>query len=70
MGYIHYRQLGATPAGIAFVLPSLLMVVALEWACTPCGGLSWVKAVFYGVGAAVIGNIAMSAKKLIETSVG
>jgi chromate transporter len=70
MGYVHYRLLGATLAGIAFVFPSFLMVVALGWAYTRFGGLSWMQAVFYGVGAAVIGIIAMSAKKLTQKSVG
>src|SRR5438045_6936562 len=32
LGYVHYRILGATLVGIAFVLPSFLMVVALGWA--------------------------------------
>ena len=70
MGYVHYRILGATLAGIAFVLPSFLMVVALGWAYVRYGGLSWMQAVFYGVGAAVIGIIAMSAKKLTQKSIG
>src|SRR5690349_7435467 len=70
MGYVHYRILGATLAGIAFVIPSFLMVVALGWAYVRYGGLSWMQAVFYGVGAAVIGIIAMSAKKLTEKSIG
>ena len=70
MGYVHYRIVGATVAGIAFVLPSFLMVVALGWAYTRFGGLSWMQAVFYGVGAAVIGIIAMSAKKLTQKSIG
>ncbi|MDB5775102.1 MAG: chrA2 [Herbaspirillum sp.] len=70
MGYVHYRLLGATLAGIAFVIPSFLMVVALGWAYLRFGGLSWMQAVFYGVGAAVIGIIAMSAKKLTQKSVG
>ncbi|MES2153188.1 MAG: chromate transporter [Pseudomonadota bacterium] len=70
LGYVHYRIRGATLAGLAFVLPSFLMVVALGWAYTRFGGLSWMQAVFYGVGAAVIGIIAMSAKKLTEKSVG
>lgn len=69
MGYVHYRIRGATLAGIAFVLPSFLMVVALGWAYIRFGGLSWMQAVFYGVGAAVIGIIAMSAKKLTEKSI-
>jgi chromate transporter len=70
MGYVHYRLLGATLAGFAFVIPSFLMVVALGWAYVRFGGISWMQAVFYGVGAAVIGIIAMSAKKLTEKSVG
>jgi chromate transporter len=70
LGYVHYRIVGATLAGLAFVIPSFLMVVALGWAYVRFGGLSWMQAVFYGVGAAVIGIIAMSAKKLTEKSVG
>ncbi|HJV82203.1 chromate transporter [Noviherbaspirillum sp.] len=70
LGFVHYRVLGATLAGLAFVLPSFLMVVALGWAYARFGGLSWMQAVFYGVGAAVIGIIAMSAKKLTQKSIG
>ena len=70
MGYVHYRILGATLAGVAFVIPSFLMVVALGWAYIRFGGLAWMQAVFYGVGAAVIGIIAISARKLTIKSVG
>lgn len=70
LGYVHYRIVGATVAGIAFVLPSFLMVVALGWAYAHFGGLSWMQAVFYGVGAAVVGIIAMSAYKLTRKTVG
>ena len=70
LGYVHYRVIGATVAGIAFVLPSFLMVVALGWAYAQYGGLSWMQAVFYGVGAAVVGIIAMSAYKLTRKTVG
>jgi chromate transporter len=70
LGYVHYRLLGATLAGIAFVLPSFLMVVALGWAYAHFGGLSWMQAVFYGVGAAVVGIIATSAYKLTTKTLG
>lgn len=70
MGYVHYRILGATLAGLAFVLPSFLMVVALGWAYVRYGGLSWMQAVFYGVGAGVIAIIGISARKLTIKSVG
>jgi chromate transporter len=70
LGYVHYRVLGATLVGIAFVIPSFLIVILLGWAYVRFGGLPWMQAVFYGVGAAVIGIIVMSAKKLTEKSVG
>lgn len=70
LGFVHYRVLGATLAGIAFVLPSFFMVLALGWAYVRFGGLPWMQSVFYGVGAAVIGIIFMSARKLTEKSVG
>ena len=70
LGYVHYRLLGATVVGLAFVLPSFLIVLVLGWAYVHFGGLSWMQAVFYGVGSAVVGIIVMSAKKLTEKSVG
>jgi chromate transporter len=70
LGYVHYRVLGATLVGIAFVIPSFIIVIALGWAYVRFGGLPWMQAVFYGVGAAVIGIIVMSAKKLTEKSIG
>src|SRR5580765_4240703 len=70
LGYVHYRILGATLVGIAFVVPSFVMVVALGAAYVAYGGLTWMQAVFYGVGAAVIGIIAISAYKLTTKSIG
>jgi chromate transporter len=70
LGYVHYGLLGATMAGIAFVLPSFLMVVGIGWAYIGYGGLPWMQAVFYGVGAAVIGIIAISSYKLTKKTVG
>jgi chromate transporter len=70
IGYIHGGLLGAAAVGIAFVLPSLVMVLLLGWAYTAFGGLAWVQAVFYGVGAAVIGLIANSAYGLLRRTVG
>ena len=70
LGYVRYRVLGATLVGLAFVLPSFLMVVAIGAAYTAYGGIAWMQAVFYGVGAAVIGIIAMSAYKLTTKNIG
>ncbi|MBA3346839.1 MAG: chromate efflux transporter, partial [Gemmatimonadales bacterium] len=70
LGFVHYRITGATAAGIAFVLPSFLMVIGLGWAYLRYGGLPWMQAVFYAVGAAVIGIIGHSAYKLTQKSIG
>ena len=70
LGYVHYRIFGGTIVGIAFVMPSFLMVLAIGWAYVRYGGLSWMQAVFYGVGAAVIGIIAISAYKLTAKNIG
>src|SRR3954454_19846645 len=32
LGYVHYRIAGATAVGVAFVVPSFIMVVMLGWA--------------------------------------
>ncbi len=70
LGYVQYRILGATLVGLAFVWPSFIMVVALGWLYTLYGGLTWMQAVFYGVGASVIGIIAHSAYKLTTKTIG
>ena len=70
LGYIHSRMLGATAVGIAFILPSFLMVLALSAAYVRFGGLSWMQGMFYGIGAAVIGIITRSAFKLTKLTLG
>lgn len=70
LGFVHYRVAGATLAGIAFVLPSFIMVVLLGILYQLYGGLPWMQAVFYGVGAAVTGIIAVSSYKLTVKSIG
>ncbi|MHA4847689.1 chromate transporter [Flavitalea antarctica] len=70
LGFVHYRIAGATLCGLAFVLPSFFMVVGLGIVYKLFGGLSWMQAVFYGVGAAVIGIIVLSSYKLTIKSIG
>lgn len=70
LGYVHFSVMGATLVGVAFVLPSFLMVLLLGWFYVEFGGISWMQAVFYGVGAAVIGIISISAYKLTQKTIG
>lgn len=70
IGYIHYRVIGATLIGLAFVLPSFLMVVFLGWFYVQYQGISWIQIVFYGVSAAVIGIIGVNSYKLTIKTIG
>lgn len=69
MGFVHYGILGATLSGLAFVLPSFIMVVLLGIAYQAYGGLPWMQAIFYGISATVIGIIVLSSYKLTSKSI-
>jgi chromate transporter len=70
LGYVRNGILGASAVAVAFVLPSFLMVLALSAAYVRYGGLSWMQAIFYGIGASVIAIIARSAHKLTKLTLG
>jgi len=70
LGYIRAGMIGAVLSGVAFVAPSFLIVLALGWAYVRYGGLPWMQAVFYGVGASVIGLISRSAYGLARKTIG
>jgi chromate transporter len=52
--------------GLAFVLPSFIMVVVLAMLYIQFDGLGWMQGAFYGIGAAVIAIIAKSSTKLMR----
>ncbi|MBI4638755.1 MAG: chromate transporter [Candidatus Rokubacteria bacterium] len=66
LGYVHSRVWGATLVALAFVLPSFIMTVCIGWLYVRFGGLTWMQAAFYGVGATVIGIIVLAAYKLAK----
>jgi chromate transporter len=68
LGYFQHGILGATVVGLAFIVPSFLMVVAISIAYLRYGGLWWMQGLFYGIGAAVIGIIAIAAYKLSRST--
>src|ERR1051326_7875103 len=68
IGYFEGGILGATLVGLGFVLPSFLMVVAISLAYVAYGGLWWMQAAFYGIGATVIAIIAIAAYKLARST--
>jgi chromate transporter len=68
LGWVRGGVLGATLVGFAFVLPSFLMVMVLSALYVRFGGISWLQAAFYGIGAAVIALIARGAHKLAKST--
>ena len=68
LGWVRGGVFGATLVGVAFVLPSFLMVLALAALYLNLGGLPWMQGMFYGIGAAVIAIIGRSAYKLVRST--
>jgi chromate transporter len=68
IGYFMAGVTGATAVGIAFILPSFLMVLAISVLYVAYGGLWWMQALFYSIGAAVIAIIGIAAYKLSRST--
>ncbi|HTF92406.1 MAG TPA: chromate efflux transporter [Verrucomicrobiae bacterium] len=68
IGYFEGGVPGATLVGLAFVFPSFLMVVAISMLYVAYGGLWWMQALFYAIGATVIAIIAIAAYKLARST--
>jgi chromate transporter len=58
LGWARGGAWGAALVGVAFVLPSFVMVLGLAIAYIRFGGLPWMEGAFYGIGAAVVAIIA------------
>jgi chromate transporter len=70
LGWARGGAIGAALVGIAFVIPSFLMVLAIALGYLRFGGLPWMLGAFYGIGAAVIAILARSALKLTRLTLG
>lgn len=64
IGYFQGGVVGATLVGLAFILPSFLMVLGLSALYVAYGGMPWMQSVFYGIGALIIAIIAVAAYRL------
>ena len=68
LGWIRSGAPGATIVGVAFVLPSLVMVLALSVLYVHYGELAWMRGAFYGLGPAVIAVMCRSAVRLTRSA--
>lgn len=53
MGWLLHRTWGGIAAGVLFVLPSLLLLIALSWVYLVYGQVGWVAGVLWGIKPAV-----------------
>ena len=70
LGLLRGGTIGASLVALAFIAPSFLMVLTVSFFYVKFGGLPWMQAAFYGVGAAVVAIITRSAIKLVKTAIG
>lgn len=70
LGWVRFKNVGATVCGLAFVAPSFFICVILAVLYTRFSSLPWLQPVFYVVGASVIGIIVMSSYKLAKKTIG
>ncbi|HWP08083.1 MAG TPA: chromate transporter, partial [Polyangiaceae bacterium] len=66
LGWVRGGVVGATAVGLAFVIPSFVMVLVISALYVRFGGLTWMRGAFYGIGAAVIAIIVRSVVKLTK----
>jgi chromate transporter len=68
LGYVHSKLKGAAAVALAFILPSFALTLLLGALYVRYGGMPWLAAAFYGVGAVVIGIIIVSAYRLAKST--
>ncbi len=64
IGWLLHRTRGGIAAGTLFVLPSLLLLIALSWLYVSFGTLPLVAAVFYGLKPAVTAVVVQAAHRI------
>ena len=58
LGWLMHRTLGGVLAGVLFVLPSLVILMALSWVYVAFGELPAIGGVFYGIKPVVVAIVA------------
>ena len=64
IGWLMHRTWGGIVAGVLFVLPSLLILIALSWIYIAFGNVPLVAGLFYGVKPAVTAIVAQAAYRI------
>ena len=64
MGWLMHRTTGGIAAGVLFVLPSLLLLIALSWLYIAFGDLPILAGIFYGIKPAVTAIVVQATHRI------
>jgi len=64
IGWLMHKTRGGIVAGVLFVLPSLLLLIALSWIYIAYGQVAWVAGLFYGIKPAVTAIVIQAAHRI------
>ena len=64
IGWLMHRRWGGVVAGALFVLPSLLILIALSWVYVAFGDVPWVAGLFFGIKPAVTAIVVQAAHRI------
>jgi chromate transporter len=64
IGWLMHRSWGGILAGTLFVLPSLVILIALSWIYISFGQVPWIAAIFFGIKPAVVAIVLHAAIRI------
>jgi chromate transporter len=64
IGWLLHKRWGGVVAGVLFVLPSLLILIALSWVYIAWGDVPWIAGLFFGIKPAVTAIVVQAAHRL------
>jgi len=64
IGWLMHRSWGGILAGTLFVLPSLVILIALSWIYITYGQVPWIAAIFFGIKPAVVAIVLHAAVRI------
>lgn len=70
VGWLLNGSPGAIAAGVFFVLPALVLMVALSWVYAVHGDVGWISGIFEGLAWAVVGIVAAALVRIAGRSLG
>jgi chromate transporter len=64
IGWLMHRSWGGILAGTLFILPSLIILIALSWIYITFGQMPWIAAIFFGIKPAVVAIVLHAAVRI------